>query len=93
VKATLGNLTWTPSPVATINGQNFLDFLTAYAKTSVSGLIEPHADYNNLFPNAAAKFGAGGTLRGGFTAGTLTYPGTDNSKKTPRGFIFLHLFG
>lgn len=79
MKATLGNLTWTPSAVATINGQNYLDFLTAYAKNFVSGLIEPHADYNNLFPNAA-KLNGGGD--GGFTSATFAYPGTDTMTLT-----------
>lgn len=59
-----------------------MDFLTGIAKTFVSGFIEPHADYNTLFPNAARIVGTGGTGGAGFFSETFAYPGTDNMTLT-----------
>jgi len=44
-------------------------------KNSSSGLIEPNADYNALFPNAASF--VGNNLNGAFTSGYPIYPGSD----------------
>lgn len=46
-------------------------------KNYSSGAIEPNADYNALFPNAAKSFGSSNNNRGGFT-GVFGYPGSDN---------------
>jgi hypothetical protein len=73
---TTTNRNLTVSPVKTINGQNSVDFLTAWAKNASLGLIEPNADYNKLFPNAARSVGSDEADRGAFT--TNVYPGSDN---------------
>jgi hypothetical protein len=44
---------WTASPVATINGQDVIEYLTQFAELNSNGYLEPHADWNSLMDNPA----------------------------------------
>jgi hypothetical protein len=44
---------WPASPVATINGQDVIEYLTQFAELNSNGLLEPHADWNALMDNPA----------------------------------------
>jgi hypothetical protein len=63
-----------PSSVAQINGQSVLDYMTEYAKTASSGVIEPHADWNAVFANSARQFAGFPNI---FTGGYPYFPGAD----------------
>lgn len=45
--------TFEASPIATINGQNATDFLTDFASINSIGMLEPHADWNQLMGSPA----------------------------------------
>jgi hypothetical protein len=44
---------WTASPVATINGQDVIEYLTQFAEINSNGHLEPNADWNSLMDNPA----------------------------------------
>ena len=45
---------YTPSAVKTLGGQDVTDYLKAWmSSNSFYGMIEQHADWNNIFPNSA----------------------------------------
>lgn len=64
----------TPSPVDTMNGAPVLDFLSDFAANQSFGLLEPHADWNQLVITPALIIQGGLTTFGG--AATL-YPGDE----------------
>lgn len=68
------NLTWTPSAVTQINGESATEFVIAFAKKNVDGLIDPMADWNGAFFSKPRALGGG--LPSPFAA-TLVYPGRD----------------
>ncbi|KAI9657704.1 MAG: hypothetical protein M1821_002880 [Bathelium mastoideum] len=39
---------WEPSPLASINGQDVVEYLTKFAALNSAGTLEPHADWNQL---------------------------------------------
>lgn len=39
---------FTPSPITSINGQDAISYLTSFAADNSYGLLEPHADWNQL---------------------------------------------
>lgn len=63
-----------PSPVDTMNGVPVLDYLTEFAANQSYGLLEPHADWNQLMMTPAVQIQGGLTTFGG--AATL-YPGDE----------------
>jgi hypothetical protein len=44
---------WTASPVATINGQDVIEYLTQFADLNSNGYLESNADWNALMDNPA----------------------------------------
>jgi hypothetical protein len=66
------NLSWAPSPIATINGQEVTDFLTQFAVVNVNTGLEPHADWNQLMVSAAADIQGEFSV---FYGATPFYPG------------------
>ncbi|KAL4902248.1 hypothetical protein BDW74DRAFT_181095 [Aspergillus multicolor] len=44
---------WTPSAIATINGQDAVEYLTAFAALNSVGKLEPHAEWNMLMQSGA----------------------------------------
>jgi hypothetical protein len=63
---------WTPSPIATINGTEAIEFLTAYSALNSWGYIEPHAEWNDLMSHPTLDIQGGLTIFSG--SGTF-YPG------------------
>jgi len=64
----------TPSPVDTMNGVPVVDYLTAFAANQSFGLLEPHADWNQLLMTPALAIKGGMTTFGGSAA---LYPGDE----------------
>ncbi|KAE8383130.1 hypothetical protein BDV26DRAFT_287916 [Aspergillus bertholletiae] len=48
-----GYLPWQPSAIATINGQDVVEYLAQFAALNSIGKLEPHADWNMLMRSAA----------------------------------------
>ncbi|KAE8131478.1 hypothetical protein BDV38DRAFT_275888 [Aspergillus pseudotamarii] len=48
-----GYLPWQPSAIATINGQDVVEYLIQFAAVHSAGKLEPHADWNMLMRSAA----------------------------------------
>jgi hypothetical protein len=63
---------WTPSPIATINGTEVIEFLTRYAALNSWGYVEPHAEWNDLMSHPTLDIQGGLTILSG--SGTF-YPG------------------
>ena len=76
IEAAQNNVTWTPSAVSSINGQDPTDFLTQFAATNAAGTIEPNADWNQLMSNPAGDILS--TLSA-FEGSTIFYPGANIS--------------
>ena len=76
IEAAQNNVTWTPSAVSSINGQDPTEYLTRFAATNAAGTIEPHADWNQLMSNPA-----GDVLSelSAFEGSTIFYPGANIS--------------
>ncbi len=76
IEAAQNNVTWTPSAVSSINGQDPTEFLTRFAATNSPGTIEPNADWNQLMSNPA-----GDVLfeLSAFEGSTIFYPGANIS--------------
>ena len=74
IEAAQNNVTWTPSAVSSINGQDPTQYLTQFAATNAGGAIEPHADWNQLMSNPA-----GDVLNflSAFEGSTIFYPGAN----------------
>ncbi|MCJ1465052.1 hypothetical protein MMC07_003668 [Pseudocyphellaria aurata] len=67
-----GKLTWKPSAISKINGQDVTEYLTRFAAANSVGGLEPHADWNMLMQSPALDIQ--GLSEG--LAGTATfYPG------------------
>lgn len=76
VEAAQNNVTWTPSAVSSINGQDVTEYLTRFAATNAAGTIEPNADWNQLMSNPAGDVM---TLLSAFEGSTIFYPGANIS--------------
>jgi hypothetical protein len=61
-----------PSAIATINGEPTVTYLTKYASKNSVGMVEPHADWNQLMLSAALDIQGTFTVFGG---DTTFYPG------------------
>ncbi|KAK6435435.1 hypothetical protein LTR95_008382, partial [Oleoguttula sp. CCFEE 5521] len=81
--SSFGNITYTPSPLVEINGQNSTDFLLGWSQ--YGSLQDRDALWNNLFYTLAqVSLGSGGTGTGTFSGGgrgARIYPGP-NTKLT-----------
>lgn len=64
----------TPSAVDTMNGIPVVDYLTNFAANQSFGLLEPHADWNQLVISSALNIKGGMTTFGGSAA---LYPGDE----------------
>lgn len=76
VEAAQNNVTWTPSAVSSINGQDVTEYLTRFAATNAAGTIEPNADWNQLMSNPVGDVM---TLLSAFEGSTIFYPGANIS--------------
>lgn len=76
IEAAQNNVTWTPSAVASINGQDPTQYLTLFAATNARGTIEPNADWNQLMSNPAGDVL---NLLSAFEGSTIFYPGANIS--------------
>ncbi|KAL4889444.1 hypothetical protein BDV59DRAFT_210361 [Aspergillus ambiguus] len=65
-------LTWQPSAISAINGQDVVEYLTQFAAQNSIGKLEPHADWNMLMRSGALE--TQGLLEV-FFAGATMYPG------------------
>jgi hypothetical protein len=63
---------WQPSAIATINGQNVVDYLTLFAAKNSVGTLEPHADWNQLMLSPSLDIQAYFDV---FSGGATFYPG------------------
>lgn len=63
---------WQPSAIATINGQDVVDYLTSFAAQNSIGTLEPHADWNQLMLSPSLDIQA---LFDVFSGGATFYPG------------------
>lgn len=76
VEAAQNNVTWAPSAVSSINGQDVTEYLTRFAATNAAGTIEPNGDWNQLMSNPAGDVM---TLLSAFEGSTIFYPGANIS--------------
>ena len=76
IEAAQNNVTWTPSAVLSINGQDPTEYLTQFAATNAAGTIEPSADWNQLMSNPAGDVL---NLLSAFEGSTIFYPGANIS--------------
>lgn len=76
IEAAQNNVTWTPSPVSSINSQDVIQYLTRFAATNAAGAIEPNADWNQLMSNPAGDVM---TQLSAFEGSTIFYPGANIS--------------
>ena len=76
IEAAQNNVTWTPSAVSSINGQDPTIYLTQFAATNAQGTIEPNADWNQLMSNPAGDVL---NLLSAFEGSTIFYPGANIS--------------
>ena len=76
IEAAQNNVTWTPSAVSSINGQDPTEYLTQFAATNAGGTIEPNADWNQLMSNPAGDVL---NLQSAFEGSTIFYPGANIS--------------
>ena len=76
IEAAQNNVTWTPSAVSSINGQDVTEYLTRFAATNAAGTIEPNADWNQLMSNPAGDVLS---LLSAFEGSTIFYPGANIS--------------
>ena len=76
IEAAQDNVTWTPSAVSSINGQDVTEYLTQFAATNAGGTIEPNADWNQLMSNPAGDVL---TQLSAFEGSTIFYPGANIS--------------
>lgn len=65
-----------PSAITAINGKPVVEFLTAFAAEHSRGMLEPHADWNNLMWHPSLDLVRGSTA---FTGGAIWYPGDELS--------------
>ncbi|KAK4182918.1 hypothetical protein QBC35DRAFT_456800 [Podospora australis] len=74
IKAQDSGWKYEPSPIATINGKDAVEYLTEFARFNSFGNLESHADYNDLFEHPANDIqGVYGTWGGQ----VKFYPGND----------------
>ena len=76
IEVAQNNVTWTPSAVSTINGQDATEYLTRFAAINAAGAIEPNADWNQLMSNPAGDVL---TQLSAFEGSTIFYPGANIS--------------
>ena len=76
LEAAQNNVTWTPSAVSSINGQDATEYLTQFAATNAAGAIEPNADWNQLMSNPAGDVLFQLSV---FEGSTIFYPGANIS--------------
>lgn len=74
IEAAQNNVRWTPSPISSINGQDSTEYLTRFAATNAAGMIEPHADWNQLMSNPVGDVL---NLLSAFEGSTIFYPGAN----------------
>ena len=61
-----------PSPIATVNGQDVLEYYRNFAAVNSQGYLEPHADWNNLMYSPAAEIQG---IVNALTGSSPFYPG------------------
>ena len=76
IEVAQNNVTWTPSAISSINGQDATEYLTRFAATNVAGSVEPNADWNQLMSNPAGDVL---TILSAFEGSTIFYPGANIS--------------
>ena len=76
IEVAQNNVTWRPSAISSINGQDATKYLTQFAAVNAAGTIEPHADWNQLMSNPAGDVL---TLLSAFEGSTIFYPGANIS--------------
>ncbi|OGM51092.1 hypothetical protein ABOM_000413 [Aspergillus bombycis] len=67
-----GCLHWQPSAIATVNGQDVVEYLMQFASVNSIGKLEPHADWNMLMRSAALDIQG---KREVFHGAATSYPG------------------
>lgn len=75
-------VTYTPSPIASINGIDAVTYLTEFASNNSAGTLEPHSDWNQLSLSAAQNIQGYYSVFGG---GATFYPGDTISFKLENG--------
>ena len=85
--ASFGNISYTPSPLATIDGEDAIDYLLTWSE--YGSLQDPDALWNNVFYNLAQvslgpNGGGPGTFAGG-GRGRWIYPGPDTTLEFANG--------
>ena len=63
---------YTASPIATVNGQDVLEYYKNFAAVNSQGYLEPHADWNNLMYSPAAEIQG---IVNALTGSSPFYPG------------------
>lgn len=88
IEAAQNNVTWTPSAVSSIDGQDPIDYLTQFAAVNTGDTIEPNAAWNQLMSNPA-----GDVLNflSDFEGSTIFYPGANISFVFENGTTYENL--
>ncbi|KAK4895057.1 hypothetical protein LTR27_006924 [Elasticomyces elasticus] len=68
------NASCVPSPITTINTVPVVDYLSAFARNNSFGMVEPHADWNQLFVTPAQLITGSANA---FSGGATFYPGDE----------------
>ncbi|CAF9937758.1 hypothetical protein IMSHALPRED_000535 [Imshaugia aleurites] len=76
IEAAQNDVTWTPSALSSINGQDPIDYLNQFAATNAGGTIEPNADWNQLMSNPVGDVL---NVLSAFEGSTIFYPGANIS--------------
>ena len=74
IEAQRSGWAWEPSPIAAFNGRPAAEFLVEFAAENAVGLLEPHADWNQLMWHPAQYVVDEWNT---FTGGIPLYPGDD----------------
>ncbi|KAJ8113756.1 hypothetical protein OPT61_g4183 [Boeremia exigua] len=77
---------WTPSPIATINNENAVEYLTRLASLNAIGGIEPNADWNQLFYTPALSTKGFGSI---WDSNVRFYPGDEIALVMENGTDYL----
>ncbi|KAK3652434.1 hypothetical protein LTR56_005144 [Elasticomyces elasticus] len=68
------NASCVPSPITTINTVPVVDYLSEFARNNSFGMVEPHADWNQLFVTPAQLITGSANA---FSGGATFYPGDE----------------
>lgn len=63
-----------PSPIALINGEDVVEYLTRFAALNSQGTLEPHADWNQLMASPALDIQGSASV---FAGAATFYPGDE----------------